>query len=643
MKRILLVTAVVLTVGACGAQRKATLLRERQATAVLSLADNQEPPQLHVEKAHRDTLKVTGEDGREVLIMRAIKDENGEMVATDVIQAAMVTARFRNIAERGGKVDIAFDVTVPRQMQDSRWQLRFDPFMYVMSDTLALDRIVITGSDYRKAQLRGYEQYRRFLDSIVTDTTLFINSWQLEVFLRRNLPQVYRFRNDTSYVSDEEFASYYGVTEREAVEHYTWQYKVRRNKRRIAAKDKMFRRYVKVPIRTEGLRLDTVITGTDNDIVYRYVQTLATRPGLRKVEVSLLGDIWQQDRRIYRIPQSDPLTFYISSLSTLADEKERYLTRIIERKVEANTACYIDFRQGSDVVDDALATNREEISRIKDNLASLMENKKYSLDSIIVVASCSPEGSFSFNRNLSRRRSESVSKYFGAYMEAYLDSLDRERGTVLDLAGVGEQRSRIHFISRSDPENWDMLERLVEKDSTLTAAQKEGFRRHMATKDPDVRERAMSTESWYMHLREKLYPRLRTVRFNFHLHRKGMLKDTVHTTVLDSTYMDGIQAMKDRDYKRAVSLLRPYADYNAAVAYCAMDYNASAMAILSRLERDYRVEYLMAIIYSRQGDDQAAVQCYLNSCAKNPAMINRGNLDPEISTLIKKYGLNKDY
>ena len=87
----MLVTAVVLTVGACGAQRKATLLRERQATAVLSLADNQEPPQLHVEKAHRDTLKVTGEDGREVLIMRAIKDENGEMVATDVIQAAMIT------------------------------------------------------------------------------------------------------------------------------------------------------------------------------------------------------------------------------------------------------------------------------------------------------------------------------------------------------------------------------------------------------------------------------------------------------------------------------------------------------------------------------------------------------------------------
>ena len=571
MKRYILTAAILLLVCACATQRKAARLREVRSAAMLSLAQETELPELRIEKAHRDTLKVTGADGREVLIMKAVKDENGEMVATDVIDAAMVTARFRNIAERGGKVDICFDVTVPREMQDSKWQIRFDPLMYIMGDTVALERIVITGDEYRKAQLRGYEQYRRFLDSIVTDTTLFINTGQLEVFLKRNLPQVYRFKNDTSYVSDEEFASYYGVTEREAVEHYTWQYMVRRNKRKIASKDRMFHKYVKVPIRTEGLRLDTVTTNTDNEIVYRYVQTIATRPGLKKVDVSLSGDIYQQDKRIYRIPQSDPLSFYISSLSSLADDREKYLVKITERRVEANTACYIDFRQGSDEVDDTMDSNAEEISRIKDNLASLMENRKYTLDSIVVTASCSPEGSFAFNRRLSTRRSEAVSRYFGNYMEAFMDSVRKSRGTVIDMAGAVEEENRIRFISRSDPENWTMLESLVGSDQALTTAQKERFEALMQQRDPDIRENAMQKENFYLHLREKLYPRLRTVRFNFHLHRKGMVKDTVHTTVLDSTYMAGIQAIKDRDYKRAVSILRPYKDYNSAVAYCAMD------------------------------------------------------------------------
>ena len=73
-----------------------------------------------------------------------------------------------------------------------------------------------------------------------------------------------------------------------------------------------------------------------------------------------------------------------------------------------------------------------------------------------------------------------------------------------------------------------------------------------------------------------------------------------------------------------------------------MDYNASAMAILETLEPDYRVEYLKAILYSRAGDDRNAVQSYLNSCTQNRAMVNRGNLDPEISVLISRYGLNKE-
>ena len=74
-----------------------------------------------------------------------------------------MTARFRNVAERHGRIDLKFEVVVPEKMQDSRWQLRFYPDMFVLEDSLRLESVYITGNDYRKAQLRGYEQYDRFL------------------------------------------------------------------------------------------------------------------------------------------------------------------------------------------------------------------------------------------------------------------------------------------------------------------------------------------------------------------------------------------------------------------------------------------------------------------------------------------------
>jgi hypothetical protein len=71
-----------------------------------------------------------------------------------------------------------------------------------------------------------------------------------------------------------------------------------------------------------------------------------------------------------------------------------------------------------------------------------------------------------------------------------------------------------------------------------------------------------------------------------------------------------------------------------------MDYNASAMRILESLERTAQVNYMLAVLYSRRGDEQKAVECYVRSCSQDPTYIHRGNLDPEISVLIRIYGLN---
>ena len=637
---------LILAAAACGTHKKIEQIRSVEMQARLALPSDSQKTlrEIKIPRKTRDTLQIVDFEGHEMLIMNAIRDEDGEMVATERLDAAVVTARFRNVAERRGRVDLEFQVIVPRDMQDSRWQLRLDPDMYILGDSLRLDPVIITGRDYRKAQLRGYEQYRRFLNSIITDTTRFINLGALEIFIERNIPEVYAFRNDTTYVSDEQFASAYGVTERQAVEHYTWKLWKRWNKRRAGRKNLMYRRFVKAPIVTEGIRLDTVIQNDNGDFIYNYVQTINTRPKLRKVEIVLSGDIREQGKRIYTIPRSEPLTFYISSISGLADGSERYLKKIIERKVEANTACYIEFPQGKACIDPQLGNNPGEIDRIKGNFRELLVNETFDLDSICVEAYASPEGAAKSNEALSERRARTASDYFSHFAAQLTDSLSREAGIVLALGDEVIETLKpapISFNSRSGGENWQMLDVLIESDEHLKDAAKQEYKQLAALyKDPDIREKQLSRSPHYRYLREKIYPRLRVVKFNFFLHRKGMLKDTVHTTELDTVYMRGVQYLRDHDYEEALKRLQPYKDFNTAVAYVALDRNSSAMEILRRLEPDGPVNYLLAILYSREGDEQRAVQCYVHACAQEPSYVHRGNLDPEISALIKKYDLN---
>ena len=646
MKRIyyiFLAIALPLLIAGCASGRKMKTLKSGTVRPSLSLTKEQDfIPDIRKDmKAQRDTFVVRDGD-KEILIMKAIKNEDGEMVAHDVLDAAVVTARFRNVAERNGRVDIEFQVIVPQSMQDSKWQLRFRPQMHILEDTLNLDPVIITGAEYRKGQLKGYQQYEKFLATIVTNPDEFVNWWLLELFIERNMPDLYAFKTDSTYVSDEEFASVYGVTEKEAIEHYTDDLARKANNKRISRREKMYRKYVKVPIVTEGLRLDTVIQTLGGDFIYRYVQPIKTRPKLRKVDVVLSGDIYESDTKIYDIPMSDPLTFYISSLSAFVDNRERYLTKVIERRVEENTACYIEFASGSSEVDEKMGNNPGEIGRIKDNLMSLMQNEKFDLDSILVTSSASPEGTVKFNDRLSKLRSEGISEYFSKWMNHYQDSLERERGFAVDEEGniIIQKRTQIPMIGRSNGENWQMLDRLVEKDTVMTEDEKKSYISYAEIKDIDQRERSLQSLGCYRHMREKLYPRLRTVRFDFHLHRKGMVKDTVHTTVLDTAYMNGVQAIRDRDYEAALTLLRPYNDYNTAIAYLCMDYNASAMQILESLERTAQVNYMLAVLYSRRGDEEKAVECYVRSCSQDPTYVHRGNLDPEISVLIRRYGLN---
>lgn len=554
----------------------------------------------------------------EPIIMNAIRDsETGEMVATDVISASRVVARFRNVAERSGNVTIGFDVVVPSEMASSSWQLKLYPAMRIQDDTLSLEPVYITGEGYRKGQLRGYERYRNFLSSIITDTADLVNLGQLDIFLQRNFPQTYAMKNDSSLVSDPVAANVFGVTQAEALRHYTRDMKVYFNERRKSRSDQMYHRYVKDPIVTEGIRLDTVLAASGGDFIYRYTHTFRSRPGLKKVMIDLAGEIYEDGRYMQSLPLADELTYYISSLSTMADLTPKYRMIVLERYLYDNTKALIDFEKGSHVLDTALSDNSSELARILRCIDDVVSRQEYVLDSLIVNASCSPEGTWRENSVLASRRSEVMKEYIWEYLPI-------------------QWRRKVHtaFV----PENWAQLHKLVANDTVLgEKARMKILALTDRPEDPDAAEDELSTMPEYRYLREKIYPQLRSVSFDFHLHRDGMQKDTVHTTELDTVYMAGVRALQDLDYKKAVELLRPYRDYNSALAFMTADYNHSALDVLGDLDdTDADVCYLKALILSRLGVPEEAMKYFELSLTYDPYLEHRANLDPEMSELVKK-------
>ncbi len=603
----------------------------------------------------RDTLKVKGENGEELFLMKAVKDEGtGEMVANEVLDAAIIVARFRHVAERHGKLDLYFQILVPEALRDSRWQVRIRPKMVMREDTLDLHEVMITGEEYYKVRMRKYQLYQNLLSSILDDYDLIARKREIEIFIERNLPEIYSMRLDSAYVSDEEFTTMYNVSQHEIIEHYGLGISQRRkaaNERRKQKAEQMEEELLeKYPTQMNAgnILLDSLVLDDNHGMwAYDYLQTIDAVKGLRSVKMFLSGGVYEGDNKVADISNSDPYTFYLSTLSGFYQQRERYMKKVIERRKAANTTLDIQFKVGKSDIDSTLGNNARELSQIKRTMASLLQNETYDLDSVVVLAGASPEGSRAMNEQLSHERSRAISAYIDAFTRHTLDSLQAHAGLLIDefgnMSSAQVEHVDVPIRSYSLGEDWNTLAQLVEADTTLGKSQKKTFAQLCKrNKDLDVREQKLKKEDFYRHLADSLYPRLRKVQFEFFLHRKGMVKDTIQTTIPDTVYRRGLEALANMDYEEAVRLLEPYQDFNTAIALMGVDRNHAAAKILTGEPKTAQVEYLFAIIWARMGDEQKAVQYYLDACKHNPEFVHRGNLDPEIANLIKMYNLNAE-
>ncbi len=128
---------------------------------------------------------------------------------------------------------------------------------------------------------------------------------------------------------------------------------------------------------------------------------------------------------------------------------------------------------------------------------------------------------------------------------------------------------------------------------------------------------------------------MQAVNFRYDLRRKGMVKDTIHTTELDTTYARGVKLLNDRKYNDALRILRTYEDRNTVVVHLSLGHDAQALELLAMLPKDAITEYLRAIACSRLGRKEEGRRNFLNASRMDERMEYRGNLDPEIAELMK--------
>ena len=632
----------------------------------------------------------TDDKGKEHIVTEATKDSvTGEYITQMELSEITVVAKSKQVAERNGKINLDFIVTVPGELISNKWQVQLTPVAYKSADTLYLDRIFLSGADFAKMQRKGYMRYQAFMNSIIPDSLYlqklfdekgyrkalaeleeeYFQAWKHEVIskerwidwsdkanarfalfnyrMERNKQAIagynsileylpaYRLRREmdgkyipskwkifaegnykirTRNITPEDSAS---ITRR-----FTDYAKMAENRKRKEQASEMYEKYVRFPY--EAARLDTVIKEGDN-FVYYYKQELPATENTKKIDLTLDGQILSKDETKTQLPPSDTITYFISSMVQFLDRSPRYKKKIITRKDEVNLRAYVTYKSGATEFSEDIGDNRAEIDKVFETIHGINYTGEFLIDSIRMTATSSPEGSADMNLFLSKGRALALKKYLA------LRSDDREGvDTLFRPRWIGEDWNRLHELVLADDS--------LENKAYLLRIMKE-------TDNPDNREYALRKyPADYMRIRGKYYPLLRGVEFKFHLHRRNMLQDTIVMPVIDTTYMQAVKMIEDRQYRQALAILDvSYPDdYNTAVCLMSMGYDKRALEIMTEQADTSDRNYLLAILYSRLKREEDALKMYVKSCDQDASKIWRGRLDPEINKLIVTYNLYKD-
>lgn len=378
-----------------------------------------------------------------------------------------------------------------------------------------------------------------------------------------------------------------------------------------------YERFIYYPY-PEGTRLDSVVT-SKTDISYFYTQEVSTSESGNKLLISLDGKVQALDHSYYTFPLSDTLEYNVSSMLNFVDTTTRYVTRVIEKYAVVNDRSYLNFKVNRSDIIDTLGDNSTQLTNITKLMDEIINQKEFHIDSIILTASASPEGTIRKNNLLSKERAHALRSYLAKqFPRSRMD-------TLITVRWIGEDWTELQNLIRDDRKvrNREAIIKMIAENND---------------KDLDVLEKEIKRKYPldYKYMLEHLYPQLRAVNFKYDLRRVGMVKDTIHTTVPDTLYARGVTLLKERKYPQSLRILEGFYDRNAAICMLSMGLDEKAYKTLRNLPPSSTNLYLTAVACVRTNRKDEALECFTKACELNENMKYRGRLDPEISELIEK-------
>ena len=559
-------------------------LQRNTPTADIHLPSNGpvETPEVEdVERAVTQMRKISMNGGRDSAYLAEVeRDSTGEVtIKGENIQTVYIVAKSKTVAERNGEIAIDFIVGIPAALQSSTWGLSLTPIIENNGMEEALQPLSIRGELFSDIQKRQYWQMNKYLNRMLGDSTELTTTTGL------------------------------------AAKHYEAynRYIAGGQKRRADKLESTYKQTISFPYLNDP-RLDSVLI-RKGEIRYYYTQTYRPTKDTKRLHLFFRGRVDAIDRSRYDLSNSDTLTYTVTSMLSLLDNKPRYMLKIIDKYVEVRDRNYITFPVGRANVIDTMGQNHVQLDKIERLMDTLINQYEFFVDSITITASSSPDGSMATNNRIAGERARSIK-------ERLVRKFGHEVDTLIRTRSIGEDWTLLKRLIRhnSDMPNWEQIMAMIDQSSNLDVT------------EPQIRKQFPKD---YAYMKEILYPQLRAVDFRYNLRRKGMVKDTIHTTELDTTYARGVELLQRRQYARALYILNDYNDRNTVVAHLSLDHNERAMELLAAMPEDAATEYLRAIACSRLGRKEEGRRHFLEACRLDERMEYRGNLDPEIAELLK--------
>ena len=563
-------------------------LQRQTPTADIHLPSNGpvETPEIEdVERAVTQMRKISMNGGRDSVFLAEVeRDSIGEVTMKGgTVPTVYVVAKSKTVAERNGEIALDFIIGIPATLQNNTWGLSLTPVVENNGTEEALQPLSIRGELFSEVQKRQYWQMNKYLNRILGDTTGLSSTVSLA-------------------------AKYY-----EAYNRY-----LGNNKKRLAEKlETTYKETISFPYLSDP-RLDSVLL-RKGELRYYYTQRYRPTKNTHRLHLYFRGYIDAIDRSQYALANSDTLTYTVTSMLSLLDNEPRYMLKVIDKYVEVRDRNYITFPVGRANVIDTMGQNLVQLAKIERLMDTLINQYEFFVDSITIIASSSPDGSMATNNRIAGERARSIK-------ERLVRKFGHEVDTLIRTRSIGEDWALLKRLIRhnSDMPNWEQITAMIDQSRNLDVT------------EPQIRQQFPKD---YAYMKEVLYPQLRAVDFRYNLRRVDMVKDTVVLTVLDTTYMRGVQQLRDRDYVGALRTLNDYKSQNLAIVLLSLGYDEAALEILKQLpakEKNAKTDYLSAIALSRINRPQEGLECYLKAIQTDPVLKFRGNLDPEIQILYKQ-------